>query len=37
MVHVADLNEIDQVISDRALAPEYRKLLDERGVSYLLA
>jgi DeoR family fructose operon transcriptional repressor len=37
MVHVADLNEIDQVISDRALAPEYRKLLDERGVIYLLA
>ena len=37
MVHVADLDEIDQVISDRALAPEYRKLLGERAVSYMLA
>jgi DeoR/GlpR family transcriptional regulator of sugar metabolism len=36
MIHVADLAEIDQVISDRGLAPEQREWLDERGVSYLL-
>ena len=37
MIHVADLNEIDQIISDRDLAPEFRQLMDERGVSYLLS
>jgi DeoR family fructose operon transcriptional repressor len=36
MVHVAELTEIDQIISDRGLAPEQREWLDERGVSYLL-
>jgi DeoR/GlpR family transcriptional regulator of sugar metabolism len=37
MIHVADLTELDQIISDRDLAPEYRQLLEEKGVSYLLA
>lgn len=37
MIHVADLSEIDQFISDRDLAPEYRQLLEDRGVNYLLA
>jgi DeoR/GlpR family transcriptional regulator of sugar metabolism len=37
MIHVANLDEVDQVISDRDLAPEYRQLLDQRGVNYLLA
>jgi DeoR/GlpR family transcriptional regulator of sugar metabolism len=37
MVHVADLTEIDQFISDRELAPEFRELLDARGVNYQLA
>jgi DeoR/GlpR family transcriptional regulator of sugar metabolism len=37
MIHVADLAELDQIISDSDLAPEHRQLLDERGVSYLLA
>jgi DeoR/GlpR family transcriptional regulator of sugar metabolism len=37
MIHVADLDELDQIISDRDLAPEHRQLLDEHGVSYLLA
>jgi DeoR/GlpR family transcriptional regulator of sugar metabolism len=36
MIHVADLAEIDQIISDRGLAPEQREWLDERGVNYLL-
>ena len=37
MIHVADLAELDQIVSDRDLAPEHRQLLDEQGVSYLLA
>ena len=37
MVHVADLAELSQIISDNDLAQEHRQLLDERGVSYLLA
>ena len=37
MIHVADLAELDQIISDQSLAPEQRQLLDEHGVSYLLA
>jgi DeoR family glycerol-3-phosphate regulon repressor len=37
MVHVADVAEVDQIISDRDLTPEHRQLLDERGISYLLA
>lgn len=37
MNHVADLKELDQIISDQDLAPEQRQLLDEHGVNYLLA
>jgi DeoR/GlpR family transcriptional regulator of sugar metabolism len=37
MVHVADLNEVDQIVSDRDLALEYCRLLDEKGVGYILA
>jgi DeoR/GlpR family transcriptional regulator of sugar metabolism len=37
MIHVADLAEIDQIISDRDLAPEHRQLLDGLGVTYKLA
>ena len=37
MVHVLDLAEIDQIISDNDLAPEYRQLLEASGVSYVLA
>jgi DeoR/GlpR family transcriptional regulator of sugar metabolism len=37
MIHVADLAELDQVISDRDLAPENRQLLEDLGISYLLA
>lgn len=37
MIHVADLTEIDQIISDRDLAPEFRQLMDEHSVSYLLS
>ena len=36
MIHVADIAEVHQVISDCALAPEYSQLLDERRISYLL-
>jgi DeoR/GlpR family transcriptional regulator of sugar metabolism len=37
MIHVADLAELDQIISDQSLALEQRQLLDQQGVSYLLA
>ena len=37
MVQVAPLSEIDLVISDSGLAPEYRQMLEERGVAYSLA
>jgi DeoR/GlpR family transcriptional regulator of sugar metabolism len=37
MVHVADLAELDQVISDHELAPEQRQMLDRHGVGYVLA
>jgi DeoR/GlpR family transcriptional regulator of sugar metabolism len=37
MVHVADLDEIDQIISDRDLSGEYQQLLNDCGVQYLLA
>jgi DeoR/GlpR family transcriptional regulator of sugar metabolism len=37
MIHVADLNELHQIISDSELAPEHRQLLDTRRVSYSLA
>ncbi len=37
MIHLADLAELDQIISDQSLALEQRQLLDERGVKYLLA
>jgi DeoR/GlpR family transcriptional regulator of sugar metabolism len=37
MIHVADLSELDQIISDRDLAPEHRQLLEDLGISYLLA
>jgi DeoR/GlpR family transcriptional regulator of sugar metabolism len=37
MIHVADLAELDQIVTDRGLAPEHRQLLEERGIGYLLA
>lgn len=37
MIHVADLDELNQIISDRELAAEHRQLLDDQGVDYLLA
>jgi DeoR/GlpR family transcriptional regulator of sugar metabolism len=37
MIHVADLTELNQVISDTDLTPEFRQLLEDRHVSYLLA
>ena len=37
MIHVVGLHELHQIISDSDLAPEHRQLLDEAGVSYLLA
>lgn len=37
MIHVADLTELDQIISDRDLSPEHRQLLDEQRISYRLA
>jgi DeoR/GlpR family transcriptional regulator of sugar metabolism len=37
MVHVADLGELHQVISDSALAPEHLQMLEKCGINYLLA
>ena len=37
MIPVAGFAEIHQIISDSGLEPEHRQMLDERGVSYLLA
>lgn len=37
MVHVASLSEIDQIVSDVALAPEYQQMLKDNGVECCLA
>lgn len=37
MIHVADLSEVQQVISDRGLDPQYRQLLEEQSIEYTLA
>jgi DeoR/GlpR family transcriptional regulator of sugar metabolism len=37
MVHVADLDDLDQVISDRDLAQEHREMLDRHGINYVVA
>ena len=37
MVHVADLGELNQIISDRDLAQGHREMLDRQGISYLMA
>ena len=36
MVHVATLNEVDQVVSDSALDQQYQQMLKENGVELLL-
>jgi DeoR/GlpR family transcriptional regulator of sugar metabolism len=37
LVRVAELAELDQVISDRELAPEHRQMLDQHGIRYAVA
>jgi DeoR/GlpR family transcriptional regulator of sugar metabolism len=37
MVHVADLGELNQIISDRDLAQGHREMLDRQGIRYLTA
>lgn len=37
MVHLADLDDIDIVVSDRQLSPEYQKTLEKHDVECLLA
>lgn len=37
LMHVADLNEVDTIVSDAALAPEFKQLLEENNVECLLA
>jgi DeoR/GlpR family transcriptional regulator of sugar metabolism len=32
MMHVADLEELDQVVSDSMLAPEFKQMLAEYGI-----
>ena len=36
MIHVADLDEIDQVVTDNALDEESRQMLKENGVECVL-
>lgn len=37
MIHLADLSDPDQIISDRDLASEYCQMLQKRSVNFLLA
>jgi len=37
MIHVADLHDIHEIVSDRELAVEYRQLLENNGIRCLLA
>jgi len=37
MLHVADLKELDVVVSDSCLAPEYQELLKDNGLTCILA
>jgi DeoR/GlpR family transcriptional regulator of sugar metabolism len=36
MLHVADLSDVDLIISDTGLAPQHRAMLEEHGVAYRL-
>ena len=35
MIHVADLSDLDYVISDRDLAQEHRQMLEEHGIEFM--
>ena len=37
MIHVADLSEIDQVVSDKELDQESRSMLEASGITCVLA
>jgi DeoR/GlpR family transcriptional regulator of sugar metabolism len=37
MMHVATLNEIDQIVTDRALEPQFQQMLKENQVECSLA
>ena len=37
MIHVAPLNDIDQIVSDRKLDPEFQQMLKNNDVECLLA
>jgi DeoR/GlpR family transcriptional regulator of sugar metabolism len=37
MVHVAPLTDVDQIVSDMALDPQYKQMLKENGIEVLLA
>ena len=37
MVHVAPLTDIDQIVSDTALDPQFQQILKEKGIEVLLA
>lgn len=36
LMHLADLSEVDQIVTDSVLAPEFKQMLTESGVEYLL-
>jgi hypothetical protein len=37
MVHVAPLTDVDQIVSDMALDPQFKRMLKENGIEVLLA
>lgn len=37
MLHVASLSDIDQIVTDKELEPEFMKLLDDQGVECIVA
>jgi DeoR family glycerol-3-phosphate regulon repressor len=37
MLHVADLSEIDQIVTDQELAPEFMQLLKENSIECIVA
>jgi DeoR/GlpR family transcriptional regulator of sugar metabolism len=37
MLHVADLKDLDTVVSDEGLAPEFQEMIEDKGVKCMLA
>jgi DeoR family glycerol-3-phosphate regulon repressor len=37
MLHVADLSEIDQIVTDQEPEPEFMRLLNDNGIECIVA